>query len=89
MKLARVAGTVVSTVRHPFFESRRLLLCDFVSPEGRDTGDYTVAVDVVGAGMGQLVLIMDEGNGARQMTGVTDAPVRAVVAGIVDEVGLV
>jgi ethanolamine utilization protein EutN len=88
VKLALVAGTVVSTIKHPFFVNRRLLLCDFVTPEGDNTGAYTIAVDTVGAGVGELVLIVDEGNGARQITGVTDAPVRAVVAAIVDQVDI-
>lgn len=86
MKLARVAGTVVSPIQHPFFEGRKLLWCDFVTPEGKAAGGYTIAVDTVGAGVGQTVLILDEGNSARQIIGAKDAPVRAIVAAIVDEV---
>jgi ethanolamine utilization protein EutN len=86
VKLARISGTVVSTVKHPFFEGRKLLLCDFVTPEGQAAGGYTIAVDTVGAGVGELVLLLDEGNGARQITGATEAPIRTIVAGIVDEV---
>ncbi len=86
MKLARVIGTVVSTVRHPGLAQRTLLLCAFVTPEGKARGGYTIAVDTVGAGEGELVLILDEGNGARQILGAADAPIRAVVAGIVDDV---
>lgn len=85
MKLARVAGTVVSTIKAPIFESRRLLLCDYVSPSGDATGDYVIAVDTVDAGVGETVLILDEGNGARQIMGVTTAPIRALIVGIVDE----
>lgn len=86
MKLARVVGTVVSTVKHPFFEGRTLLLCDYVNVEGEPTGSYTIAVDAVGAGAGELVLLLDEGNSARQIFGAKEAPIRTVVAGIVDEV---
>lgn len=88
MRLARVAGPVVSTIKHPFFEGRTLLLCDYLSPEARETGRYTIAVDTVGAGVGELVLILDEGSSARQIIGQKDAPVRAIVAAIVDEVTL-
>lgn len=88
MKLARVVGNVVSTIKHPFFEGRKLLLCDFLSPEGEAAGGYVIAVDTVGAGAGETVLILDEGNGARQITGTSDTPIRAVVAAIVDEVHL-
>ncbi len=86
MKLAKVAGTVVSTVCSPVFEGRRLLLCDYIDPEGDPTGDYVIAVDVVDAGAGETVLILDEGTGARQIVDMTPAPIRAVVVGIVDAV---
>lgn len=85
MKLARVAGTVVSTIKAPIFESQRLLLCDYVSPSGDVTGDYVIAVDTVDAGVGETVLILDEGTGARQIMGVSTAPIRALIVGIVDE----
>ena len=86
MKLARVAGTVVATFCAPVFADKRLLLCDYLSPDGEATGDYVLAVDVVEAGPGELVLIMDEGTGARQILGEKVAPVRAMIVGIVDEV---
>lgn len=88
MKLARVSATVVSTICSPVFDDRRLLLCDLVGPTGEPTGEYVIAVDVVDAGAGELVLILDEGNGARQIVGMDPAPIRAVVVGIVDEVDL-
>ena len=86
MKLARVAGTVVSTISAPVFDHQRLVLCDYLTPGGEPTGDYVIAVDVVDAGVGEHVLIMDEGTGARQILEQRVAPVRAVVVGIVDEV---
>lgn len=86
MKLARVAGTVVSTFNAPVFDGRRLLLCDYVDPSGEPTGDYVIAVDVVDAGAGEDVLILDEGTGARQIVDERVAPIRAVIVGIVDDV---
>jgi microcompartment protein CcmK/EutM len=86
VKIARVAGTVVSTISAPIFDHQRLLLCDYLTPNGEPTGDYVIAVDVVDAGAGETVLILDEGNGARQIMGRPVAPIRAVVVGIVDEV---
>jgi microcompartment protein CcmK/EutM len=88
MKIARVVGTVVSTIQAPAFDGRRLLVCDFLNPEGSPTGGYTIAVDTVGAGAGETVLILDEGNSARQVLMAPNAPVRAVVVGIVDAVYL-
>jgi microcompartment protein CcmK/EutM len=86
MKIARVAGTVVSTISAPIFDDQRLLLCDYLTPVGEPTGDYVIAVDVVDAGAGETVLILDEGNGARQIMGEAVAPIRAVVVGIIDDV---
>jgi ethanolamine utilization protein EutN len=85
MKIGRVAGTVVSTISHPIFDDRRLLMCDLLDAIGNDTGGYLICVDAVGAGAGETVLIVDEGNGARQVVGDPHAPIRAVVVGIVDE----
>jgi len=87
MKVGLVAGSVVSTISHPFFDGKRLLLCDLLDTEGAATG-YTIAVDRVDAGVGDTVLILDEGSSARQLFGVETGPVRAVIIGIVDEVDL-
>lgn len=88
MKIGRVAGTVVSTICSPVFEDRKLLLCDLLTPEGEPAGDYTIAVDVVDAGVGETVLIIDEGNSARQVVQWENAPIRAVIVGVVDEIAL-
>jgi len=85
MKIAQVAGTVVSPISHPFFEQHRLLLCDLVDPDGTANG-YLIAVDVVGAGVGEQVLICDEGTSARQIFGISTGPIRSVIVGIIDEV---
>ena len=87
MKIGRVAGTVVTTICSPVFEGRRLLMVDLLDPTGKPTGSDLIAVDAVGAGAGETVLILDEGNGARQVLEAPDAPIRAVVVGIVDEIG--
>lgn len=89
MKLARVVGTVVSTINVPIFEDRTLLLCDLIDPRGKPAGGYMIAVDTVGAGPGETVLLMDEGTSARQILGVKKGPVRTLVVGIVDDVALV
>lgn len=86
MKIAQVVGNVVSTICAPVFENRRLLLCDYLQPDGEPAGGYVIAVDVVGAGAGETVLILDEGTGARQIMDEKVAPIRAVVVGVIDEV---
>lgn len=85
MKVGRVVGTVVSTISAPAFEGRSLLLCDLLDSAGRPDGGYLICVDTVGSGAGETVLIVDEGNSARQILGMPQAPIRAVVVGIVDE----
>jgi len=88
VKIGRVAGSVVTTICSPAFEGRRLLMVDLLDLDGNETGKDVIAVDSVGAGAGETVLVLDEGNGARQVLYAPDAPVRAVVVGIVDEIDL-
>jgi ethanolamine utilization protein EutN len=85
VKIARVAGTVVSTIKVPIYDDRRLLMCDLLDEHGNDTGGYIIAVDAVGAGYRETVLVLDEGNGARQVVGDPNAPIRAVVVGVIDQ----
>ncbi len=85
MKIGRVAGSVVSTISHPVLDDRRLLFVDMLGPGGEPTGDYLICVDSVGAGPGETVLVIDEGNSARQVIEAATAPVRSVIVGIVDE----
>jgi len=84
MIYARVAGSITSTVNHPDLDGHRLLLCDKLDAAGRPGRGYVIAVDTVGAGAGETVIILDEGNGARQILGRKDAPIRSVVVGVVD-----
>lgn len=84
MKVGRVVGTVVSTVNIPLLDDHRLLVCDLHDADGNASG-YTIAIDVVDAGVGETVLILDEGNSARQILGREWGAIRAVVVGVVDE----
>ncbi len=87
MILGRVCGTVVCTVQLAFYQGRKQLIVRKVKPDGSwDGQDYRVAVDKVEAGMGDLVLMIDEGNSARQLLDAAPhGPVRSVIVGIVDE----
>jgi microcompartment protein CcmK/EutM len=86
MFLGRVVGDVVATVKHAALQSCKLLLVQPLTGEGAPTGRPTIAVDVVDAGVGDHVLVIDEGNGAAQVLGRPRGPVRTVVVGVVDEV---
>jgi microcompartment protein CcmK/EutM len=88
MILGRITGSVVSTIHHPVVEGQKLLVAERLDPTGRPTGGYIIALDVIGAGQGETVLILDEGSGARQILGDSNAPVRSIVVGIVDAVEL-
>ena len=85
MKIGRVVGTVVSTISAPVFEGRSLLLCDLLDASGSPDRELSDLRRHRRLGAGETVLIVDEDNSARQVIGVPDAPVRAVVVGIVDQ----
>ncbi|MFZ4735545.1 MAG: EutN/CcmL family microcompartment protein [Bradymonadia bacterium] len=86
MRLARVRGTVVATIKHPTYVGRTLLLCQPVTPTGEARGEQVIAVDRAQAGVGDLVLVLTEGNGVRQLLGPNAGPIRSVIVGVVDEV---
>ncbi len=86
MILGQVIGSICATIRHPFFQGRRMLTVELLDAQGKSLNDYVVALDTIDAGPGDHVLIVDEGNSARQIMSSKDAPVRTVIAGIVDAV---
>ena len=88
MYIGQVAGTVVATIKHEAFNGRKLLLVERLDLDGTPTADYDICVDAARAGVGDRELVLDEGNGARQVLGMKTAPIRAVVVGVVDEVAL-
>jgi microcompartment protein CcmK/EutM len=86
MFLGRVVGDVVATVKHAELEGRKLLLVQPLTGDGKPKGRTVIAVDSVDAGVGDHVLVVDEGNGAAQVLGRPRGPVRTVIIGVVDEV---
>jgi microcompartment protein CcmK/EutM len=84
MILGKVVGTVVTTVSHPHFKSRKLLVIQPVEIAGEKPDDDFIAVDNTRAGVGDIVLINREGGGARQILNSPDACIIAVIVGIVD-----
>jgi microcompartment protein CcmK/EutM len=83
MRIARVVGSAVSTVKEASLVGHKLLLVREADHKGEMTGPVQVAVDVVGAGTGELVIV-SEGSAARQTQTTTDQPVDAVIMGILD-----
>lgn len=86
MILGVVRGSIYSTIQHPFYRDRKKLIVDYIDAAGKPTGKYVIAIDSVGAGVGQTVLVNDEGNGARQVLADPMGPARSVIVGIVDAV---
>ncbi len=86
MLLGIVQAAMHSTINHPFYDGRRLLIVDRTAADWSWLGKYIIAVDTVDAGPGDRVLVLDEGTGARQVLGDSNGPVRSVIVGRVDEV---
>lgn len=86
MKLARVIGNAVATLKHEAYQGRTLLLVEPISPDGQPEGPATIAVDYVGAGEGELVLLGGAPGVAKSVFGLEIAPIKDLVMGIIDEV---
>jgi len=84
MFLAQVVGTVVAPVQIPVLDGRTLLLVQPVDPQGKKQGRVRVGIDHAQAGVGDRVLVMDEGNSARQMLDAKEGAVKTVVVAVVD-----
>ena len=86
MQIAMVVGTVVATKKHAALEGAKLLLVQPQTPEGEPRGPVLLAIDSVGAGIGERVLVVIEGKAAGDALGRKAAAVDAAVIGIVDVV---
>ncbi|HNS07834.1 MAG TPA: EutN/CcmL family microcompartment protein [Anaerolineaceae bacterium] len=86
MILAKVVGTVVTTISHPHYKNRRLLVVQPLVTEGESSEEDFIAIDNTHAGIGDTVLVNREGNGARQVLNNPDACIISVIVGIVDSV---
>ncbi|MFZ5468185.1 MAG: EutN/CcmL family microcompartment protein [Myxococcota bacterium] len=87
MNLCRVLGTVVATEKHPAFHGRKLLVVQPLDERKEPLGKSFLAVDhTSSAGKGDVVLVMREGNGVRQVLGDKQLPIRSLIVGVVDEV---
>jgi ethanolamine utilization protein EutN len=89
MIIGKVVGNVVSTIKHPAFAGRKLLLVRPLHLSGEQPEDDFIAVDAAQAGIGDTVLVCQEGNSTRQVIGVPNAPVRSSIVGVIDSISLV
>lgn len=85
MQLGLVIGNAVATVKHPSMQGRKLLVVQPRLADGvTSDGDPVLAVDAVGAGRGEVVMITSDGRHAREVLGVEATPVRWTIIGIQD-----
>jgi len=88
MVIGKVVGTIVTTISHAQYKHRRLLVVQPLNLEVGDTSGDFIALDNSQAGIGDTVLVLREGSGARQVLENKDACVISVIVGIVDSVSI-
>jgi ethanolamine utilization protein EutN len=88
MQIARVIGTVVSTQKNRKFEGAKLMLVQPLNLDDSPRGNALLAIDGVGAGVDEKVLVVLEGRAAGEALGKKGAPVDAAIVGIIDTVSL-
>jgi len=86
MQIAKVIGTVVSTQKNRKFEGAKLMLVQPIDPDDTPRGNALLAVDGVGAGVNERVLVVLEGRAAGEALGKKAAPVDAAIVGIIDQI---
>jgi microcompartment protein CcmK/EutM len=84
MKVARVIGNVVSSIKTPSHNGLKFMVVEPIDIDGKSIGDSFMAVDAAQAGIGDIVLILEEGGSARDILKKPDAAVDAIIVGIVD-----
>ncbi|MBN2413907.1 EutN/CcmL family microcompartment protein [candidate division KSB1 bacterium] len=83
MEIGKIVGTVVSTVKDKKLSGSKLLIVNITSADGKPTSNHVIAVDTVGAGTGELVIIV-RGSSARQAQNMETVPTDTSIIGIID-----
>jgi ethanolamine utilization protein EutN len=86
MILGKVIGNVVSTIKLPVYQGYKILIVQPVNNKEEPQGEIILALDTVQAGVGDTVLVVDEGNSSRLIMNNSTAPVRTMIVGIVDAI---
>jgi ethanolamine utilization protein EutN len=86
--IAKVIGTVVSTIKHPAYHGQKLQVVQPLHLAGQTPDNIFLALDSTHAGPGDTVLVMQEGGSARQIFPIKDAPIISVIVAILDSVEL-
>ncbi len=86
MFLAKVKKIVTATEKHPAYQEKRVFVVQPIYPDGRDKGSEWVAIDYVGAGIGDIVVCGGAPGVAREVFGLDRAPIRTLIMAIVDRI---
>lgn len=89
MIIAKVLGNIVATQKNQRYEGARVMLCEQMTPEGETTGHTVLALDSVDAGVGDTVLIVQEGwSASTTATGKAGAAIDSAIVGVIDRIDL-
>ena len=86
MILGKVIGSIVSSVKLECYESKKILIVKAINPDGAELNQTFIAVDTVGAGKGDIILLAAEGRAASELLGLKRTALRSVIVGIVDKI---
>jgi microcompartment protein CcmK/EutM len=86
MYIAKVIGDIVSSVKHDTLHAQKLLLVQPVDPDGAECGEPLIAIDMVDSGIGDVVLIVDQGTATRTVMAVQYPTIRTLILGVVDRI---
>ncbi len=86
MKLGRVIGNIVATIKTPSHDTRKIMVVQGVTHTGEPVGTPFIALDAAQAGIGDAVIVLEEGRGIRSVMDRNDAAVDALIVGVVDHV---
>ena len=86
MVISKVKGSVVCTAKHPLFKGHKIMILQTLDPDLSEKGDTYMAIDAVGVGVGETVLVSRHGSSARAIWG--QVPFNAAIVGVIDKVNL-
>ena len=86
MYIAKVIGDVVSSIKYETLNAQKLLLVQPVDPDGAESGEPLIAIDMVDSGIGDVVLIVDQGTATRTVMSVQYPTIRTLILGVVDRI---
>lgn len=84
MEIGKVIGTIIAPIKHPAYDNKKILLVQPMHMADQPEPEAIVAIDNAQSGIGDTVLVLREGNGARLVTQIEDAPIISVIVGVLD-----